>query len=423
MTFSKPKGTTDIYGKEAYLWQRVESEIRSLCGLFCMEEIRTPVFEHTELFSRGVGETTDIVQKEMFEFKDAGNRSLTLKPEGTAGAVRAFIENSMYAGAQPTKLFYIAPTFRAERPQKGRQRQFHQFGVEIFGSYAAAADAEMVSVAYELLRRLGIKNTELRINSLGCTDCRKKYNETLKRYIGSNLEKLCPTCRERFEKNPLRVLDCKSEGCKAIIGNAPSVLNSLDGECTKHFEDFKGFLKSMKIPYIVDEKIVRGLDYYTRTVFEIVSTNLGAQSTVCGGGRYDNLVESLGGPKTGATGFGLGIERLLIILEGQGLLPEVEPSVDIFIGAMGDEALKTATGLVYKLRQKSVSAESDTVGRSVKAQFKYADKIGAKFSAMIGETEMQTNKVKIKNMLTGEQKEVDIDVDIIKGELLKWENQ
>jgi len=406
LTFTKPKGTNDFYGGQIAIWQAVESAIRALCADFGVSEIRTPMFESTDLFQRGVGETTDIVQKEMFTFQDQGGRSLTLRPEGTASAARAYIENGLYNEAQPMKLYYISPSFRAERPQKGRYRQFHQFGVEIFGSYSPAADAEMVSIAYTLVERLGIKNTTVHINSLGNNESRAAYNETLTKYIGGNLEALCPTCRERFEKNPLRVLDCKVEACKAVVAGAPRSIESLLPDCKKHFEDFQACLTEMGIPFVVDPGIVRGLDYYTRTVFEIISPDLGSQSTVCGGGRYDNLVAEVGGPQTGATGFGLGMERLVILLSESGVLEVPHNAPVLYVGAMGEEAFVKAQGIVYKLRQAGIFAEADTVGRSVKAQFKYADKIGAKYAVMLGGNELATGRANVKNMEDSSQSEV-----------------
>ena len=408
MTFTKPKGTNDIFGSQIVIWQHVEKTIRAMCDDFGLAEIRTPMFESTDLFQRGVGETTDIVQKEMFSFEDRGGRSLTLRPEGTASAARAYIENSLYNEAQPMKLFYISPNFRAERPQKGRYRQFHQFGVEIFGSYAAASDAEMISIAYTLVQKLGIQNTTVHINSLGNNESRAAYNQTLTDYIGGNLDSLCPTCRERFAKNPLRVLDCKVAGCKEIVAGAPSSVDSLLPDCKKHFEDLQACLTEMGIPFVVDPGIVRGLDYYTRTVFEIISTDLGAQSTVCGGGRYDNLVAEVGGPQTGATGFGLGLDRIVILLEESGVLDVKKTTPVLYVGAMGEDAFIKAQGIVYKLRQAGIPAETDTIGRSVKAQFKYADKIGAQYAVMLGGNELAAGKANVKNMADGEQTEVEL---------------
>ena len=406
------KGTKDIYGAEAKAWQEIERKMRRLCETFGIGEIRTPAFEFTELFVRGVGETTDIVQKEMYTFTDDGDRSLTLRPEGTAGAVRAYIEHGMHNQAQPTKLYYISPTFRCENTQAGRQRQFHQFGIEILGSYSAAQDAEVISVATALLEEMGIKGVELRINSLGCPECRARYNRTLKEFIGKNLDKLCDTCKERFEKNPLRVLDCKEEGCQAIIADAPSVLDCLDEECTAHFEKVQAILKENGIPFTVDPKIVRGLDYYTRTVFEFVFDGL----TVCGGGRYDMLVEECGGKPTGAVGFGLGIERLMMILEKlNGSLADM-PERDVYIGSMGEAGLMRAQALTFALRKSGVKADCDTVERSVKAQMKYANKIGAKYSVILGDSELESGKVQLKEMETGEAEEVSV-ADLV--EILK----
>lgn len=406
------KGTKDIYGAEVKAWQEIEGKMRRLCETFGIGEIRTPAFEFTELFVRGVGETTDIVQKEMYTFTDDGDRSLTLRPEGTAGAVRAYIEHGMHNQAQPTKLYYISPTFRCENTQAGRQRQFHQFGIEILGTYSAAQDAEVISVATALLEEMGIKGVELRINSLGCPECRARYNKTLKEFIGKNLDKLCDTCKERFEKNPLRVLDCKEEGCQAIIADAPSVLDCLDEECTAHFEKVQAILKENGIPFTVDPKIVRGLDYYTRTVFEFVFDGL----TVCGGGRYDMLVEECGGKPTGAVGFGLGIERLMMILEKlNGPLADM-PERDVYIGSMGEAGLMRAQALTFALRKSGVKADCDTVERSVKAQMKYANKIGAKYSVILGDSELESGKVQLKEMETGEAEEVAV-ADLV--EILK----
>lgn len=408
MLTEAPKGTKDIFGAYMDEWQRVEGVIRSLCEDFGIGELRTPIFEHTELFLRGVGETTDIVQKEMYTFKDKGDRSITLRPEGTAGAARSFIEHGIYNNPQPTRLFYIGPMFRYENTQKGRQRQFHQFGVEMYGSYSPALDAEVISVAAQLLKRLGINDVALRINSLGCPECRQKYNTALREYIGSNIDKLCDDCRERFEKNPLRVLDCKEEKCQRIIADAPVVLDYLDEECTEHFETVKAILDEMGIKYEVDDKIVRGLDYYTRTVFEFVSNGIGAQGTVCGGGRYDNLVTECGGQPTGAAGFAVGIERLLLVLESLNGAFEKKAEKDIYIGAIGKAGLIKGQGIAYRMRQAGIKAECDSVGRSVKAQMKYANKTGAAYSVILGDNEIAEDSVKLKNMETGEEEPVKV---------------
>lgn len=406
------KGTKDIYGAEVKAWQEIEGKMRRICETFGIGEMRTPMFEFTELFARGVGETTDIVQKEMYTFTDDGDRSLTLRPEGTAGVARAYVEHGMHNQAQPTKLYYISPTFRCENTQAGRQRQFHQFGIEMLGSYSAAQDAEVISVATALLEEMGVEGVELRINSLGCPECRARYNKTLKEFIGQNLDKLCPTCKERFEKNPLRVLDCKEESCQKIVANAPSVLDCLDEECTAHFQKVQDILTENGIAFTIDPKIVRGLDYYTRTVFEFVSNGL----TVCGGGRYDKLVEEVGGKPTGAVGFGLGIERLIMILERQNGAITETPERDVYIGSMGEAGLLKAQALAYQLRKAGIKADCDTVERSVKAQMKYANKIGAKYSVILGDSELESGRVELKEMTTSEKNEVALAdlLDILK---------
>ena len=421
MLTEAPKGTKDIYGAYMDEWQRVEKIMRGICKDFSIGELRTPILEHTELFLRGVGETTDIVQKEMYTFKDKGDRSVTLRPEGTAGAARSYIEHGIYNNPQPTRFFYIGPMFRYENTQKGRQRQFHQFGVEMLGSYSPALDAEVISVAAELLKRLGINDVMLKINSLGGPECRQKYNKALREYIGSNIDKMCDDCKSRFEKNPLRVLDCKEERCQHIIADAPVVLDYLGPECKEHFETVKAILDEMGIKYEVDDKIVRGLDYYTRTVFEFVSNGIGAQGTVCGGGRYDNLIAECGGQPTGAAGFAVGIERLLLVLEAQNGEFEKKNERDIYIGAIGQKGLVKGQGIAYRLRQAGVKAECDSVGRSVKAQMKYANKIGTAYSVILGDNEIDNDLVKLKNMETGEEEEVKVSAlfDIMTGKKAK----
>ncbi len=409
MQYSLPKGTKDIYSDEMLLWHYAEEKIREITRDFGFSEIRTPIFEHTELFLRGVGETTDIVQKEMYTFEDKAQRSITLRPEGTAGAVRAYIQNGMASLPQPVKLYYIESMFRYEKMQAGRQRQFNQFGIELFGAESALADAEVIALAYEFLHRVGINKIELRINSLGCPSCRAEYNKALTDYIGSNLESLCPDCKERFLKNPLRVLDCKEEGCKRILANAPSILEHLDNECAEHFEKLKALLNAMNIPFVIDSRIVRGLDYYTRTVFEFVTTQIGSQGTVCGGGRYDRLVEECGGKPTPACGFGLGIERLLLLLKAQEAIKLEKAPADIYIGAMGEKGSLLAASLCFLLRGHGVYAECDIIGRSVKAQMKYADKLSARFSVILGDNEVETNKAELKNMQNGEKTPVKLE--------------
>ncbi|MDY3367100.1 histidine--tRNA ligase, partial [Zhenhengia yiwuensis] len=371
------KGTKDIFGEEMRKWLDMEETIRNLCNDFGFSQIRTPIFEFTNLFQRGVGETTDIVQKEMYSFVDKGDNAITLKPESTAPVVRSYLEHNMGADVQPIKLYYMSPTFRYERPQAGRQRQFHQFGVEMFGTDSPTADAEIISIGYELLRRIGLNKVELHINSLGDTECRKKYNETLKAFLESKKEGLCPLCNERREKNPLRVLDCKNEACQEMFKDAPTVLDTLGDECKAHFEKVQELLTAMEIPFVVDPKIVRGLDYYTKTVFEFVSNEIGAQGTVCGGGRYNRLVEEIGGKPTPAVGFGAGMERLILAKEAENGNTLPPATRDLFLGYRGGGATVWAYKLVNELRKEGVSAESDHLQRSVKAQMKYANKIGA----------------------------------------------
>ena len=401
-----PKGTKDMLPEEAYKWHFVENTAREVAALYGFKEIRTPIFEHTELFLRGVGETTDIVTKEMYTFEDKGNRSITLKPEGTAGVVRSYIENALDQVVLPMKAYYISPIFRYERPQNGRLREHHQFGVEMFGADAPEADGEIISLANTLLRRLGLTSLKLYINSIGCPECRKKYNEALMNYIGSNLDKMCNQCKERFNKNPLRILDCKEEGCKAITANAPKVTDYLCEDCAAHFEGVKKNLELRGIEYEVNPQIVRGLDYYTRTVFEFVSTDIGAQGTVCGGGRYNGLVAQLGGKDTPAVGFGCGLERLLLVLENTNGLNAEKETPYLYIATMGEKAKEKAIDLVEKLRANGVSAETDLMNKSIKAQMKYANKIGVKYVIVIGDAELESNKVEFKDMTDGSTKEV-----------------
>ncbi len=406
MQIQAPKGTHDVLPQESYKWHAIEKAIQALCHDFGYHEIRTPVFEHTELFDRGVGETTDVVQKEMYTFTDKGDRSITLRPEGTSPVVRSFIEHSIYAQPQPSKLYYVTPCFRYEKPQAGRLRAFHQFGVEVFGATDAALDAEVISLALELFRRLGVTGVELEINSIGCPECRKTYNQKLREFFAPKLDDLCETCRQRYEKNPLRILDCKDKNCKAIYESAPILLDNICPECDAHFKRLRDCLDTMGIPYTVDGTIVRGLDYYTKTVFEIVSKNIGAQGTVCGGGRYNGLVSELGGPEVPGVGFGLGMERLLLLLDNLGIEPgEAEP-VDLFVANIGEKADIYTQKLVLDLRREGVAVDRDYLSRSVKAQMKYANKIGAKYTLVLGDSEIEAGRADIKNMETGETTEV-----------------
>ena len=411
-----PKGTKDVLPQESYKWHYVENKVRKVALDFNIKEIRTPTFEHTELFLRGVGDTTDIVNKEMYTFNDKGDRSMTLKPEGTAGVARAFIENSLYANTQPTKMYYITPVFRYERPQAGRLREHHQFGIEYYGSESYLADVEVMCVAKTIFDRLGVKELELNINSIGCPECRKKYNEALKDYLRVNFDKLCSTCKERFEKNPLRILDCKEEGCKAITAKAPVILDYLCDDCKAHHNNVLKELDKLNIKYVVNPHIVRGLDYYTRTVFEFVSTSIGAQGTVCGGGRYNNLVEQVGGKPCPAVGFGMGLERLILTLESLGFSVGEEEVPDLFIALLSDKAKENIMPFTMNLRQHGLSVEIDLLERSFKGQLKYANKIGAKYMIVLGDDELDTNKANIKNMATGEETPIQLN------EILKFFN-
>lgn len=404
-----PKGTKDMLPSEAYKWHYVERIARQTAANFGFKEIRTPMFEHTELFLRGVGETTDIVTKEMYTFDDKGGRSMTLRPEGTAGVARCFIENGLSQGVMPMKAYYISSVFRYEKPQNGRLREHHQFGVECYGSDSPSADAEVIALADTFLRNAGLESLELNLNSIGCPTCRAAYNKALKEYIGENLHNMCGQCQARFDKNPLRILDCKEEKCKAVTKNAPKILDYLCDDCKAHFEAVQSILTDLGIKFTVNPGIVRGLDYYTRTVFEFVSTDIGAQGTVCGGGRYNNLVEEVGGKPTPAVGFGLGLERLLLVLENTNCLKAEEESVEYYFAPLGDNAKALSRKLVFELRRKGVSAETDIMDRSVKAQMKYADKIGAKYVVVIGDDEIEKGVVVVKNMADGSTEERSIE--------------
>ena len=404
MLTKAPRGTKDITPKDAYKWNYVENKFREICSLFGYEEMRTPVFEHTELFKRSVGDTTDIVQKEMYSFTDKGGRDITLKPEGTAGVVRAFIENKLYADTQPTKLFYITPCFRYERPQAGRQRQFHQFGIEALGSDKPSLDAEVIALAVQFFTEVGLKDLAVSINSVGCPTCRAEYNARLKEYLDAKSDVLCETCLERKDKNPMRVIDCKNPTCKENLNDIPFMVDHICDDCKDHFEKLQTYLKEMDINFVVDKTIVRGLDYYKKTAFEIISNDIGSQSTVCGGGRYDGLVEQLGGPKgVSGIGFALGAERLLLTMENNNIEIENPYATDIFVVTIGDEAKTKSFKLLKDLRTNHISAENDHLDRSVKAQFKYSDKINAKFTIVIGDDELANDTATLKNMSTSEQ--------------------
>lgn len=418
MAYKAPKGTKDVLPEESYRWQYLENMIRSITEKYGLLEARTPVIEHTELFLRGVGGTTDIVQKEMYTFTDKGERSITLKPEGTAGAVRMFVENGLFSEAQPTKMYYLyCPVFRYERPQAGRLREHHQFGVEVFGAPKPSADAELIALAWELFESIGVHDLTIRLNSIGCPKCRGRYQTALREYLQGRYDELCPDCRSRFETNPLRILDCKVEHCREIVKEAPHTMDYVCEECRDHMAELTRLLDAIGIRYEMDPMLVRGLDYYTKTVFEIVSGMQGAQGTLCGGGRYDGLIKELGGPDMPAVGFGLGMERLLLIMDQLGIGVERPQRYDIMLLGLGDAGREKAFVLSQKLRGLGFKADSDHVGRSVKAGMKYTDKAGAKFVLVIGDNEIAENRAQLKNMKTGEQTETGLSPEEIASNL------
>lgn len=417
MLTNAPKGTKDMMPDQAYKWHYIEKAFTEICRKYGFDEIRTPVFEHTELFQRGVGDTTDIVQKEMYTFQDYGKRSITLKPEGTSPVVRAYTEHKLYAGVQPTKLYYNIPCFRYEKPQSGRLREFHQFGVETFGTADMMADAEIISLAYDFLQEMGITDIELRINSVGCPHCRKKHREALREFLKPKYDQLCDTCKDRFDRNPMRIIDCKSPVCHELVQGAPMMIDYMCDDCADAFEQLKSNLDAMGIEYTVDPGIVRGLDYYTKTAFEFVTTKIGAQGTVCGGGRYDHLVEEIGGPATPGVGFGLGKERLLLTMEACGVEIPEPAGADVFIAVMGDEAKAAGLKLMRKLRQNGLAVQMDIMGRNIKNQFKYANRIHASKTVVIGQDELENDSFTIKNMETSEQ--VTVPMGSLAEELMK----
>ena len=405
----KIKGTEDVLPKESYRWQFVEDVMRRESRVYGFKEIRTPVFEHTELFARGVGQTTDVVQKEMYTFDTKGGESVTLRPEGTAGAARAVLEHSLENDGLPIKASYFVSCYRYEKPQAGRLREFHQFGVEEYGTQSPLADAEIICVAQSIFDRLGIKQLRLEINSIGCLTCRAEYHKALKEYFGAYKEELCDTCNSRLEKNPMRILDCKSPICSKIAEGAPKITDYLCDECRVHFEQVQKYLDAAGVEYSVNPTIVRGLDYYTKTVFEFVTDFIGAQGTVCGGGRYDGLIEELGGKHLPALGFAMGIERLFMLMDKQGIEIPKPSSCDLYVATMGDKAKEKAFSLVKSVRDCGLIAETDVVGRGLRPQMKYADKIGAKFSVVLGDNEIEQNSAEVKNMITGEKTTLALD--------------
>lgn len=410
-----PRGTQDVLPSQSGKWQYIESAARKTAELYGFREIRFPTFEHTELFCRGVGDTSDVVQKEMYTFEDKGDRSITLRPEGTASTVRVLLTNGLLSEALPLKVYYLTSCFRYEKPQAGRLREFHQFGMECFGSAEPIADAQMISSADTLFKTLGIRGLKLEINSIGCPECRKKYHEALKAYFESKKEELCETCKQRLDKNPMRILDCKSPVCSEIAKDAPVVLDYLCEECDEHFKKVKEYLDAMEITYTVNPTIVRGLDYYTKTVFEFVSNDIGAQGTVCGGGRYDGLVETLGGAKTCALGYAMGLERLLLLMQAQNCEFPKDSTCELYIAPMGEKAQLKACELTAKLRDEGFRAECDLMGRGIKAQMKYANKLGAEYVVVIGDNEIAENSAKLKCMESGEETEIGLGADFIKA--------
>ena len=405
----KPRGTMDIFPEDVALWHKIEEKARDVAARFGFGEIRTPTFEDLALFKRGVGEVTDVVQKEMYTLTDKENRVFALRPEGTASVVRAIIENGKTSDAMPLKYYYLINCFRYEKPQAGRSREFFQFGTEMFGVASPAADATVISLAHTLLKELGIKGIKLHINSIGCPECRPNYRQALVDYFSKNEEQLCDTCKERLKTNPLRVLDCKSPVCSAIAKDAPSTVDYLCPECNNHFESLKKYLDSMGIEYTVDTRIVRGLDYYTKTVFEFICEGIGAQSTVCGGGRYDGLMKQLDGPALPGIGFGMGLTRVILAMKESGCADVDENKPLLYIAPLGEGAVAKALSIVSALRDKGIYAECDICARSLKAQMKYADKIGAEYTLIIGDSELESGRAQLKNMKKSEQREIEID--------------
>ncbi len=404
-----PKGTKDILPSQINKWHYVEGKFEDLCRRYGFKEIRTPIFEHTELFTRGIGDTTDVVQKEMYTFFDHGNRSITLKPEGTSPAARAFVEHKQYAEVQPSKYYYVLPCFRYEKPQSGRLREFHQFGIEVFGTPNMMADAEVICLANDFLTDLGITEIQLRINSVGCPCCRKSHREALRQFLTPKYNCLCDTCKSRYNKNPMRILDCKSPICHNLVQGAPMMIDYLCDDCKKSLDELQKNLTAMEIPFELDPGIVRGLDYYTKTAFEFVTTKIGAQGTVCGGGRYDHLIEEIGGPPIPGVGFGLGIERLLLLMEANEISFPEENKPDAFIAVMGDRAKAYGLKLCRQLRRQGLAVEIDTLARNIKGQFKYADRLDARYTVVIGDNELDEGVVTVKDMTNSQQSQVKFD--------------
>ena len=408
MLTTAPRGTKDIMPADVAAWRYLEDTMRKVCAQYGYKEIRTPVFEHTELFLRGIGETTDVVEKEMYTFTDRGERSLTLRPENTASAVRAYIEHKLYAEPAPTKLFYIGPMFRYDRPQAGRYRQFHQFGIEALGIQGPNIDAEIILLAVQILQNLGLKDLKLKINSVGCPKCRPSHREKLQEFCKPNFDELCKDCQSRYDRNPLRLLDCKNPKCQELGVGAPSLEECLCDECKAHFDGLKELLTAAGVDYVVDHNLVRGLDYYTKTAFEIQYSPLGAQSAVCGGGRYDGLIEEVGGPATPGIGFAMGMERVLLALESQNLLPAADDSMDVFVVCPKQDNFTVAFKTAIELRRAGFKVDYDFQGRSMKAQMKAANRVQAKYVLIFGEDEVARGQVVLRNMANSEQNEIAI---------------
>jgi len=417
LIINAPRGTKDILPVQVGNWNYIENKIRNICKRYGYEEIRTPIFEHTELFQRGIGEGTDVVDKEMYTFEDRGGRSITLRPENTASAVRAYLQNKLFADKSLVKLFYTGSMFRYDRPQAGRLREFHQFGVEALGEKNPAIDAEIILLAVDFLTELGLNDLKLKINTVGCPKCRPVYRQKLQHFFSDKLNELCSDCQKRFDKNPMRILDCKADHDKEFMQDAPKIKDCLCDECREHFENVQKLLKAANVDFTIDDRLVRGLDYYTKTAFEIQYPPLGAQSAIAGGGRYDGLIEEIGGNPTPAVGFAAGIERIMVALEMQNLLPKIDDKIDAFIVALGDEAEIAAFELLTKLRRNNLTVSMDFAKRSMKAQMKQASKANAKFALIIGEDEVKNNTVTMKNLAMSTQENISMNniIDLIKN--------
>ncbi len=425
MLTTRPRGTNDILPGEISRWHHLEEVLRQVAGLYGFQEIRTPIFEHTELFQRGVGETTDIVEKEMYTFFDRGKRSLTLRPEATASAVRAFVEHKMYAEAQPVKLYYLGPMFRYDRPQAGRYRQFHQFGVEVFGTREPGVDAEVIAMSMDIYQRLGLKNLTVELNSVGCPACRRSYRTMLQEFLEESKEKLCGICQDRFDKNPMRILDCKNEKCQELTKNAPTINDALCDDCREHFAGVQEYLNKMGVEYRLNPRLVRGLDYYTLTAFEIMAEGIGAQASIGGGGRYDGLIEQCGGPPVPGIGYAMGLERILLTMEQQGIDNTSTKSVQVYIASLGEKARLLGASLTQELRGKGIRVERDYQDKSLKAQMKAANRYNASYTLIIGEEELKNKELVLRRMQDGSQEVIPLDgiIEYLAGEIKEGDDK